>query len=88
MLCHCGMLQTDLYPRCYQDAETTLHCLRDCEFSTLFFEIYNEIVYMIGLDKTSVMTLSFWLLAGSCGALETNRVLLMKWYLPIPGNSS
>lgn len=32
----------------------------------------KRIIYMIGLDMTSMMTLSFCLLTGGCGALGTN----------------
>lgn len=77
------------------DAETTPHWLKDCEFGThfgksigfldsLFFHgnnLYDKIRH--GIDDGS-----FWLLAGGCGALGTNCVLLMKWYLPILWNSS
>ncbi|XP_058763267.1 uncharacterized protein LOC131636671 [Vicia villosa] len=38
ILCHRGMLQTDLCPKCNQEAETTLHSLRDCEFATRFWK--------------------------------------------------
>lgn len=38
MLCDRGMLQTDLCPKCNQDVEMTLHCLRDCELSTRFWK--------------------------------------------------
>lgn len=38
MLCHRGMLQRNLCPRCNPDVETTLHCLRDCEFDTRFWK--------------------------------------------------
>ncbi|CAJ2637225.1 unnamed protein product [Trifolium pratense] len=33
MLCHRNMLQANHCPRCNQEIETTLHCLRDCDFA-------------------------------------------------------
>jgi ribonuclease HI len=37
MLSHRGMLQLNLCPRCNQEPETTLHCLRDCAFVNRFW---------------------------------------------------
>jgi hypothetical protein len=38
MLSHRGLLQVTLCPRCNIEEETTLHCLRDCEFVKCFWK--------------------------------------------------
>lgn len=40
MLCNRGMLQTNLYPRCNQAAETIMHYLRDRDFVNLLWESF------------------------------------------------
>lgn len=77
MLCLRGMLQTNLCSIYNQSAYTTLHCLRDYEFATYFWNLlaswthyYSKgVINMIGLDMTSMVTLYFWMLAGGCGVL-------------------
>jgi hypothetical protein len=41
MLSHRGMLQDIFCPRCNADEETTLHCLRDCEFVKCFWKSFG-----------------------------------------------
>lgn len=41
ILCHHGMLQTNLCFRCNQDFETTQDCRRDCEFATRFWKFIS-----------------------------------------------
>ena len=38
LLCHRGIIQMDLCPRCNRYTETILHCLRDCEFAVLIWK--------------------------------------------------
>lgn len=92
MLCHRGMLQTNIcliktLRRLYTTLETLLLAFENLLTSWIHYSSL-EIVYIIGLDMASMVTLSFWLLTGGFDALGTNRVLRMKWYRPILWNSS
>ncbi|MCH81431.1 RNA-directed DNA polymerase (Reverse transcriptase), partial [Trifolium medium] len=53
MLAHRGILQTNLCPRCSINEETTLHCLRDCDFVKSIWKAigFSELVFFQGDDS-------------------------------------
>jgi len=75
MLSHRGVLQLNLCPRCNQEPETTLHCLRDCTFVNRFWR-------SIGFSGNSffhIDELYEWLRTGVKGSFSYMFMATVWW---------
>lgn len=77
MLYHRDMLHTNLCPICNQDAKATLHCLRDCEFSTRFWKSigFLDLIFFKGHN------LYDWIIHGIDGGFIFLVVCWWLWHI-------